>query len=169
MADGVKRGTVELKPGEAVDIAGKYSMRLVTAPVGIATRVSSSAVTPEELLKETMLVDTATLAKLSQGVRPAYLTLSSDKRSTWVVRLDKTSLSIGGGRSADLRIGGLFTPGIVATIERKQDGYFLCVASGREVELDGRRVSGDLRLEEGNRFRVRELGGVFHERASTRH
>jgi hypothetical protein len=30
-------------------------------------------------------------------------------------------------------------------------------------------VNGELRLEEGNRLRVRELSGVFHERASARH
>ena len=169
MSDGTKKQAVELKPGEAVDIAGKYAMRLVTAPLGVATRVDAPRAIDDSQQRSTVLVDTATLAQLSQNIRPAYLTLSSEKRNSWVVRLDKATTSIGGARDCDIRVGGLFSPAKVVIIEKKQDGYYLCVADGREIELDGRRVKGELRLEEGNRLRVRELSGVFHERASARH
>ncbi len=169
MSDGFKKQAVELKPGEAVDIAGKYSIRLVTEPIGVATRVDAPKAIDEGQQHSTVLVDTATLAQLSQSARPAYLTLSSDKRNSWVVRLDKTTTTIGRGRDCDLRVGGLFTQAKVAVIEKRQDGYYLCIPEGREIELDGRRVNGELRLEEGNRLRVRELSGVFHERASARH
>ena len=54
-------------------------------------------------------------------------------------------------------------------LDRREDGYYLCVADGREIEVDGRRVNEDLLLQEGNRFRIRELSGVFHERAGARH
>ena len=169
MADGAKRRAVELKPGDSVDIAGKYAMRLVSAPAGSATRISSSTRLADESHKETVLLDTTTLAKLSHGGRPAYLTLATEQRSTWIIRLEMPSISIGGARSSDIRLGGIFTPGNIATIDRREDGYYLCVADGREIEVDGRRVSEDLLLQEGNRFRIRELSEVFHERAGARH
>jgi len=168
-AGGLKKPAVELEPGESVDIAGTYSMRLVRAPAGRATRIFRTRASSEDEQRSALLVDTATLARLSQGVSPAYLTLETDKRDTWILRLDTLSISIGGSRSADIRIGGWFTPASIAAVECRVDGYYLVVEPGREMEVDGRRIVDEARLTDGTRFRVRELGGVFHERAGIPH
>lgn len=167
--DDVKTTTVELKLGESVDIAGKYSLRLIDAPVGIPIEISSQKSLPEDVQKETVLVDTATLRKMSQSVRPAYLTLSLTNKPTWICRLDKPCISIGRKRSCEIRVGGWLSPALIATIERREDGYYLQVEPGCDVSVDGQSVAGEYRrLQEGDRLRFRKLGGVFHERNSAR-
>lgn len=169
MASGVKRLSVELKSGESVDIAGKYSIRLVEAPQGVARQVTSAQRLADDTRKATVLVDTTTMARLSHNVRPAYLTLSSEKSNSWIVRMDVPTLSFGGSRSADVRVGGWFAPARIAMIERRDDGFFLVVEPGRQVEVDGRHLVDETRLIEGTRFRILDLSGVFHERSGVPH
>lgn len=166
LVNGAKTNSVELMPGESAQIAGKYSIRLVEVPEGVPTKVSSSRPLDPDIQKETVLVDTATLTKLSQGTRPAYLTLSLPDKASWICRLDKPSISIGRKRSCDIRIGGWFAPASIATIERRKDGYFLSVSPGRNVSLDGQAAVGEIALHEGSRLRIQDLCGVFHERTN---
>jgi hypothetical protein len=169
LVNGSKKSCVELVPGESVQIAGKYSLRLVNAPTGVPTKVSATSSVDEGIQKETVLVDTSTLAKLGNGTRPAYLTLSLPDTPSWICRLDKASITIGRKRSCDIRSGGWFAPGVLASIERCQDGYYLKVQPTHEVSLDGHTVSGEHLLHEGSRLRVQNLSGVFHERTSPKH
>jgi hypothetical protein len=161
--DAGTRKPVELGPGESVNIGGKYSMRLVQAPAGEARQISGSGFYLDNVEQTDLVVDRNSLASISHSVRPAYLTLDADDRDTWIVRLDSPCVSIGGGRSADIRIGGWFTPASIAVVEWRDDGYYMVVEPGREMEVDGRRIVDETRLSEGTRFRVRELTGVFHE------
>ena len=163
MRNGKKKPSVQLSPGESVDIAGKYSIRLVSRPTGVAKQVRRRSDVVEGDQKATVLVETSTLARLSQNVRPAYLTLSTDGRRTWILRLEKPSVLIGASRSADVRVGGWFSPANVAEIERREDGYFLIIHDGRSVKVDGELTSGEIKLSEGTRFRTNQLSGVFHE------
>ena len=168
LVDGAKAQTVVLTPGESVQIGGKYSLRLVAAPIGVPSQISSTRASLDDIQKDTLLVDTSTLAKLSGSMRPAYLTVSLHDRATWVCLLDKSSVAIGRKRSCQIRVGGWFAPATVATIERRENGYFLKVPPGRDIELDGRSVSGEQRLQEGSRIGIQDLCMVFHERTNTK-
>ncbi len=164
LVNGARKQTAELTPGESVQIAGKYSLSLINAPTGIATEVSSNQALHDDVQKETLLVDAATLSKLVQNAKSGYLTLSSPNRATWICRLDKPCTAIGRKRSCEIRVGGWTAPATIATIERNADGYYLKVVPGREVALDGQVVTGKHLLREGSRLRIEELSGVFHER-----
>jgi pSer/pThr/pTyr-binding forkhead associated (FHA) protein len=166
LVNGARKQTVELALGESIQIAGKYSLSLINAPTGIPTGVSSKEAVHDDVQKETVLVDAATLSKLVQNAKSGYLTLSSPDRATWICRLDKPSTSIGRKRSCEIRVGGWFAPATVATIERHADGYYLKVAPGREVALDGQVVTGEHLLRDGSRLRIVELSGVFRARAN---
>jgi len=155
---------VVLSPGESLDIAGSYSMRLVAEPNGRPRPVE-----PPERPGAEVRVSRPALTGLGQAVRPAYLTLNTDKRETWIVRLDRPAITIGGARTADVRIGGWFTPASIAAVEQREDGSYLVVEPGREMEVDGRRIVDEARLIEGTRLRVRELNAVFHERVGIPH
>ena len=169
MTRGKKRSSVQLSPGESVDIAVKFSGRLVSSPTGVAKQIRSWSVVVEGDQKATVLVETSTLARLSQNVRPAYLTLSADGKRTWILRLEKPSIVIGASRSADVRVGGWFSPATIAEIERRDDGYFLIVHASRNLEVDGELTSGEIKLSEGTRFRTSQLSGVFHEPSGLPH
>jgi pSer/pThr/pTyr-binding forkhead associated (FHA) protein len=168
MVDGAKAQTVELAPGESVQIGGKYSLRLVKAPTGIPSQISSTHASLDDIQKDTVLVDTSTLAKLSNSLRPAYLTVSLHDRATWICLLDKPSVAIGRKRSCQIRVGGWFAPATVATIDRRKNGYFLKVLPGRDVELDGQPVNGEQQLQEGSRLSFQDLCMVFHERTNAK-
>ena len=64
MPDGVRCRSVELTAGESVDIAGKYSLRLVAAPSGTARRVTSSGRLGDDGQKPTVMVDATTMARV---------------------------------------------------------------------------------------------------------
>ena len=161
--------SVVLSPGESLDIAGHYSVRLVAQPSGRPRPVESLR-DASGAAGARLRVSGSVLANLGQAaVRPAYLTLNADKRETWIVRLDRPLVTIGGARTADIRVGGWFTPASIAAVEQRVDGSYLVVEPGREMEVDGRRIVDEARLSEGTRLRVRELSGVFHEQVGIPH
>lgn len=170
MTDGIKKSVVELAPGESVQIAGKYSLRLISTPTrtpaGTPAKDKKSD-QPNE--RETLIVSTTTLARVGRGTRPAYLTLSGPGRPSWIIRLEKPSTSIGRKRSSDVRVGGWFSPATLASVERRDDGFYLSVLKANHVSIDGESVNGDCRLEEGNRIDLGGVTGVFHERTNLRH
>jgi predicted component of type VI protein secretion system len=82
------------------------------------------------------------------------------------VRLEKSSIAIGRKRSCDIRVGGLFAPATLATVERRNDGFYLATTRTGAVVVDGTTVNGECRLEEGSRIQVGNVSGVFHERTN---
>lgn len=169
MTDGVKTQAVEIEPGESVQIAGKYSLRLVDAPTRATTERSDRNSSGAPIQGVTMLVSTTTLARMSQSTRPAYLTLSRMGQPSWIVRLEKSSISIGRKRSCDIRVGGWFAPATLATVERRNDGFYLSTMQTDAVVVDGETVNDECRLEEGSRIQMRGVSGVFHERTNRKH
>lgn len=165
IANGAKTNTVELGVGDEVNIAGKYSLRLVDTPIGIASERGSPDARAGDVQKETALVDTSTLVSLSRGMRPAFLTLSAPNRASWVCMLDKPSISFGRRRSCDVRTGGWFAPSVIGAIERREDGYYFCVKPGQQAAIDNEPIVGERPLRDGNRLSLEGLSGVFHERA----
>lgn len=170
MVDGAKKYTVELAEGESVQIAGKYSLRLISAPTRTPTGTTAKKKSSDQPNEgETMIVNTTTLVRMGQSTRPAYLTLSRPGRPSWIIRLEKSSTSIGRKRSNDVRVGGWFSPATLATVERREDGFYLTVLKVNQVSIDGESVNDDCRLEEGNRINLSGVTGVFHERTNLKH
>lgn len=169
MTDGVKKHAVELAPSESVQIAGKYSLRLISAPTRTptATTVKKKA-SDQPIQGETMMINTTTLARMGQS-RPAYLTLSQPSRPSRIIRLEKSSTSIGRKRSSDVRVGGWFSPATLARVECRDDGFYLTGVKANQVSIDGEAVNDERRLEEGNRIELRGVTGVFHERTNLQH
>ena len=170
MTDGIKKSVVELAPGESVQIAGKYSLRLISTPTRTPTGTSAKEKKSDQPNEgETMIVNTTTLARVGQSTRPAYLTLSRPDCPSWIIRLDKSSTSIGRKRCNDVRVGGWFSPATLATVERRDDGFYLTVLKANQVSIDGESVNDECRLEEGNRIELSGVTGVFHERTNLKH
>ena len=167
MTDGVKMSVTELELGESVQIAGKYSLRLISAPTRTPTKTPAKDKESDQLkVGETMIVNTTTLTRVGQSTRPAYLTLSRPGRPSWIIRLEKSSTSIGRKRSSDIRVGGWFSPAMLATVERRDDGFYLAVHKSNQVFMDGESVNDEHRLEEGDRVQLLDVTGVFHERTN---
>ena len=157
----------ELELGESVQIAGKYSLRLFSAPTRTPTKTPAKDKESDQLkVGETMIVNTTTLTRVGQSTRPAYLTLSRPGRPSWIIRLEKSSTSIGRKRSSDIRVGGWFSPAMLATVERRDDGFYLAVHKSNQVFMDGESVNDEHRLEEGDRVQLLDVTGVFHERTN---
>lgn len=165
LADGSKASSFELNSGESVQIAGKYSLRLVEAPSSTASSVKlKQSTSSHEIQAETMLVNTTMLSKMGQNTRPAYLTMTQTGKPSWIVRLDKSCTSI--GRKGDIRVGGMLTSSQIASIERREDGFYLIAAKPDQVAVAGKTLTEAHRFDEGDRFQVKDVIGVFHERAN---
>ncbi|MBV1907657.1 MAG: FHA domain-containing protein [Pseudomonadales bacterium] len=167
IADGVKITGVELKRGESVQIAGKYTLRLIDAPTRVTTETDAKS-TGNDVQNETVMVSTSTLNRMGQATRPAYLTVSQPSQASWICRLDKSSVSIGRKRSCNIRVGGWFAPREAARVDRRDDGFYLVVCASN-VKVNGKPVRDTLRLKEGHRIQIDSLRGVFHERSNLNH
>lgn len=78
--------------------------------------------------------------------------------------LDKVNFTIGRARRSDIRLKGWFSPGLVATIQRRNDDFYLVPARRGQVYVNGREVVVTRRLEDNAELRVRGLQLKFYFR-----
>ncbi len=168
MVNGKKAELIELTPDQFVSISGKYSLKLVHAPSRNPSPKSSITKSKQPPPVETMMVSTSIMAQMGRRVRPAYLTLSKPKGGSWILRLDKSEVTIGRSKENDIRTGGLFAPSQLASIRRGEDGFYIELKHVDGVTVNGERAKGRHLLKEGDRLQMGRAAGVFHERNSLR-
>ncbi len=78
--------------------------------------------------------------------------------------LDKVNFTIGRGRRSDIRLKGWFAPRVVATIQRRNDDFYMVPARRGQVFVNGREVVVTCRLEDNAELKVRGLQMKFYFR-----
>ena len=71
--------------------------------------------------------------------------------------LAKKLVKLGKDEEADVRVGGLFTPKVAATISKRPTGYHLTPTSRAKVKVNDVQIEGSHRLEE---FDTIEIGSA---------
>ena len=104
------------------------------------------------------------LAKLKRRINVASLVLQHSDDTPKRHPLDKVNFAIGKARGSDIAIGGWFTPRVAARIQRRNDGFYLLPGRRGRVVLNGRRVSAQARLSDGDQLSVRGLNLAFRFR-----
>ncbi len=118
-----------------------------------------------QLSEETMFVEVAQgepepqapgLSSTVDSVeRPAVLSFVAGGGEEYVIT--KKLVKLGKGAEADIRIGGLLTPKVAATISRRPTGYHLSCMGRAKIKVNGMQVKGSHRLKE---FDTIEVGPV---------
>ncbi len=112
----------------------------------------------------TIDMDVSQLDKLLKQHAPVsrgYLLVQNRDGSRRKRPLDRASFSIGKDPMSDLVIKGWFVPRNIAKIDRRVDGYYLVPLGRAQVELNGARVGGETRLDDGDAMRIRRTALEF--------
>lgn len=85
--------------------------------------------------------------------RPAVLTFVTGGSEEY--ELTKKLVKLGKGEEADIRLGGLFTPKVAATISRRPTGYHLSPTGRAKIKVNNMQIQSSHRLKE---FDTIEIG-----------
>lgn len=78
--------------------------------------------------------------------------------------LDKVNFKIGGGRDCDIRLGGWFAPKLAATLQRRNDAFYVIPERRGKVVVNGAGVAVETKLRDGDELEVRNLPLKFRFR-----
>jgi pSer/pThr/pTyr-binding forkhead associated (FHA) protein len=168
MVNGKKAELIELTQTQFVSISGKYSLKLVKSPTQNPNPKLNISTSEQPPPAETMMVSTSIMAQMGQRVRPAYLTMTKANGGSWILRLDKSEVTVGRSKDNDIRTGGWFAPSQLACIRRGDDGFYLESNDADSVTVNGERAKEQHYLKEGDRLKMGRAVGVFHERNGDR-
>jgi predicted component of type VI protein secretion system len=97
------------------------------------------------------------LAQLRRRTRVPYLFLVGPDDAQSGYALDKVNFTIGGSRACDLRTAEWLAPRLAARIQRRNDGCYLLPNRRGQVFINDHRVSEQVKLHDGDEFKVRSL------------
>ena len=157
--NGERTTSTKLKKGDQI-LIGKHTLVFTLSPEEIQE--------DQKLTEETMFIEVAqgdsepaaqdpkapelhsTAVSAERGAVLSFLSGGGDE-----YEIKKKLVKLGKGKEADVRIGGLFTPKVVATISRRPTGYHLSPTGRAKVKVNDAQVEGSHRLRE---FDTIEIG-----------
>lgn len=86
-----------------------------------------------------------------------YLLVHGEKRNISKLLLNKDSYAIGNGKSSDIRVGGWFTPKLVAEISRIGNSYYLFPRKSSLIKLNGQRLNTQSKLNNDDSIIIKKL------------
>ncbi len=113
-------------------------------------------------VEETMEFALADLAALRRKVKVASLIESAAGMRKHP--LDKVNFKIGRGRDCDIRIKGWFAPKLAATLQRRNDAFYVIPERRGKVFINGKGVSMETKLRDDDDLQVRNLALKFRFR-----
>ncbi|MCQ8104047.1 FHA domain-containing protein [Methylomonas sp. SURF-2] len=92
-----------------------------------------------------------------------YLLVHGEKRNLNKILLNRDYFAIGNGKHSDIRVGGWFTPKLVAEISRIGNNYYLFPRKSRLVKLNGQALNTQVKLSNDDTIAVKKLLLKFME------
>ncbi|MBS4052085.1 FHA domain-containing protein [Methylomonas rivi] len=86
-----------------------------------------------------------------------YLLVHGEKRNINKLLLNKLSYTIGNGKASDIRLGGWFTPKLVAEISRIGNNYYLFPRKSSLIKLNGRDLTTQAKLNNDDSIIIKKL------------
>lgn len=86
-----------------------------------------------------------------------YLLVHGEKRNINKLLLNKDSYAIGNSKASDIRVGGWFTPKLVAEISRIGNNYYLFPRKSSLIKLNGRSLNTQSKLNNDDSIIIKKL------------
>lgn len=120
-----------------------------------------------QALDATMEVDVSSiddLIMLRRQKKKAYVVRKNGSEKEMRYVLTKVNFLIGKSKGCDIQIYRWFGPKVAASIQRRHDGYYLIPGSWGGVDINGAKVSADVKLKDGDSLAVRGRSFRFYDR-----
>lgn len=150
-------GRQKLRFGDVITV-GKHDLKFVDQPTSSAG--SSAHAEQAADFDRTLLVNPAA----GSGPAPAAartgnhaLLIHGEARNINKLLLNKDYYTIGKGAQCNVRVGGWFTPKLIAEIIRLGDHYYLTPVVNKHIRLNGREVGHQVRLSNDDNILVKKV------------
>lgn len=133
-----------IKLGDTIGI-GKHNLKLVNT----RSQVAPARAVPqfEDADRTIMLNHNRSEPSVKKPrLHHCQLLVHGEIRNINKLLLNRDSYTIGKGKVNDLRVGGWFTPNIIAEISRLGDSYYLTPLANRQVKINGRVIYSRVKL-----------------------
>lgn len=156
-----------LRYGDEVTIC-KHRLKFIAADLSSETTNESSPKPHIDNQEQTMVVNSKQLQAIMQHQQShaPYLeqTGSRQRGHKWV--LSKHHFGIGKSSECDLRVGGWFTPKLIAKITRQSDGYYLIPEKKGRIRLNGNPLNQRVKLHDLDKLQVRDIDLIYYQPAA---
>lgn len=142
----------------------KHKLKFTAVNLSADTVGSMQTGAPIISQNQTMEVDVGQLQAMLQQQQASvpYLQQTSGEQRGHKWMLNKQHFDIGKSKDCDLRVGGWFTPKLIAKISRQSDGYYLYPEKKwRKIRLNGLPIDGRVKLQNRDKLQVREITLTF--------
>lgn len=126
-----------------------------------------SKTSAQDEIDATMVMDVSRirdLVNLKKQKNEAKISLLDAVGGLGEYPLNKASFTIGKSSDCDITLGGWWTPGVAARIQRRNNDYYVVPSWRGRVRINGRPVSKLTQLTDGDQLEVRSVPMVFHVR-----
>ncbi len=150
-------GRHKLRFGDVVTV-GKHDLKFVDQPTAPGLNPALSAQLDD--FDRTLLVNPATgSGQSASAARPGNqaLLMHGEARNINKLLLNKDYYTIGKGPQCNVRVGGWFTPKLIAEIIRLGDHYYLTPVVDKHIRLNGREVGQQVRLIHDDNILVKKV------------
>lgn len=143
-----------IKFGDTITL-GKHDLKFVATPslIGNAASVSQT-----DDYDRTILVNQGTnqIGNSARASRCSLL-MYGEARKMNKLLLNRDYYSIGKGSQCDIRVGGWFTPKLIAEIIRLGDHFYLSPIVKKHVRLNGREVEYQIQLNNDDNIAIKKV------------
>ncbi|WP_426991940.1 FHA domain-containing protein [Methylomonas sp. CM2] len=147
-------GRQRLQFGDVITL-GKHELKFVAQPNAANSGIGQ---TQADDFDRTLLVNPASGAASNAPRTGDYaLLMRGEARNINKLLLNRDYYSIGKGTQCNVRVGGWFTPKLIAEIIRLGDHYYLTPVVKKHIRLNGREVGHQVRLSNDDNIAIKQV------------
>ena len=150
--NGVKlTGKQKIKFGDTISIC-KHDLKFVDSP-SVISHVEEAPQSDDG--DRTLMVGNR--GGHVQRANNCVLLMHGEARNINKLLLNRDYYAIGKGKKCDIRVGGWFTPKLIAEIVRLGDNYYLSPIVKKHLRLNGREVDSQIKLSNDDNITIKKL------------
>lgn len=152
-------GRQAIKFGDTISIC-KHQLKFVNHGSQSATENTNTEV---EDADRTIVLQGHQPTSAGPKLHNCQLLVRGESRNIQKILLNRSSYTIGKSNDNDLRVGGWFTPAMVAEISRLGDSYYLTPLANRLIKINGRKPLSRVKLTNDDNIIIKKLHLKFVE------
>lgn len=155
--NGVKvEGKQKIKFGDTITIC-KHDLRFVSTRSHVAQSDTGQSSLPSDDSDRTLMIGSSQSAENSSKATNCSLLVHGEQRNINKLLLNKDYYAIGKGKQCDLRVGGWFTPKLIAEITRLGNNYYLSPRVKKLVKVNGHSISAQMKLSNDDSVTIKKM------------
>lgn len=155
----------QLRYGDEITLF-KHKLKFIAVDLSLESGTSEMTSKPGLMNQDqTMEVNVAQLRAIMQHQQShaPYLVQTGGKHEGHKWILSKPHFTIGKSSACELRVGGWFTPKLIAKITRQSDGFYLTPEKRGRISLNGQPLNQRVKLRNLDKLQIRDIALTYSQ------